>query len=301
MSGPVFEGLLVPLLLPLDEDEKVIESDLVNHVRYLVDRGVNGFLVPSGTGEFYNLTDDERRRSVEIVVGEVAGRLPVISLAGDCGTLNSLRHVSAAREAGADGVMATPPYFEPIDQKSLKAFFFSLADEGGLPLWLYHHPASTKLEIEPATVRELAENPNVVAIKASAWVDVFYFQRLLYELHDKPDFCILMGEDINEVSGLLLGGHGMVSTVSNLIPEVMLDLWDAIQKRDIDRARALQHRATETEMLVVRECDGWQAAAKYVLVKRGIFSTTRVSNPLPQLSSADRSRIDTKGRALWLS
>ena len=123
MPGPVFEGVMVPLLLPLDDDEKVIERDLVNHVRYLMDRGVDGFLVPSGTGEFYNLTEGERRRSVEIVVGEVDGRAPVISLAGDCGTLNSLRHIAAAREAGADGVMATPPYYVPIDQGTLNRYF----------------------------------------------------------------------------------------------------------------------------------------------------------------------------------
>ena len=138
-----------------------------------------------------------------------------------------------------------------------------------------------------------------MAIKASAWVDVFYFQTLLRELRDTQDFRVLMGEDINEVSGLILGGHGMVSTISNVIPEVMVDLWDAIKKRDIDRARALQHRATETDMAVVSQSDGWQAAAKYVLVKRGIFSTTRVSGTHRHSSARQTGRGSTLRQASW--
>ena len=300
MTKELFEGVITPLFIPLDEQERVIEQDLAKHVGILLDRGINGFLVPSATGEFYNLIPEQRRRSTEIVVQAVAGQVPVISMISDCGTRNALGHIADARRAGADAVMADPPYYTPVNQKNLKRFFNTLADEGGLPLWLYHQPFHTKLTIEPQTVRELAENPNIVGIKASAWTDIFYFQQILRAVADKPEFRVLMGEDINELSGLILGGHGLVSTLSNLIPEELLAIWQALNKADIAAARKIQNRITDVEELVIIDCESWQGAGKYVLHKRGVFSTTVISSPSHPLTEEDVQKLESRGPKLGL-
>jgi len=287
------------VFVPLDEEERIIETDLIRHVRNLLNHGVRGFLVPSGTGEFYNLTPEERRHAVEVVAREVKDEALVVSLISECGTRNSLRRIAAAREAGAHAAMAVAPYFEPVDQTALKGFFNALANEGGLPLWLYHQPSHTKMVIEPETIRELAENPNIVGVKASAWVDIFYFQQVLRLLKDKPEFRVLMGEDINEVSGLVLGGHGMVSTLSNLIPDEFVSIWDAIKKGDLEASRRIQERITDVDALVTG-CRSLRGAGKYVLKKRGVFTSTIVSKPSHELTEPDVERLERRGRELGL-
>lgn len=301
MPEELFEGIVTPLLIPLDKDEKIIEKDLDSHVRGLMNSGITAFLIPSGTGEFYNLTPEERRRATEIVVRIAKNKALIIAMVSDCGTRNTLRHIAAAREAGADAVMASPPYYVHVDQKGLQCFFNTLADEGGLPLWLYHQPFHTKITIEPQTVANLAKNPKIVGIKSSANVDICYFQSLLRALRQSPNFRVLMGEDINAVSGLVLGGHGMISTLSNLIPDRFLSIWESLKSHDLDRARQIQDHIAEVEQLVIPGWNSnWEAACKYVLKKRGVFSTTLVSSPLRALSEPDVERLEAIAPELGL-
>jgi 4-hydroxy-tetrahydrodipicolinate synthase len=296
----LFEGIITPLFLPLDKEERIIEADLESLVRELLPRGIKGFLVPSGTGEFYNLAFEERCRAIETVVRVAKGRALIVAMVSDCGTRNALRHIAAARQAGAEAVMANPPYYKQVDQQDLKLFFTTLADEGGLPLWLYHQPFHTKLQIEPATVGALAENPNIVGVKASAAADIFYFQQVLRAVRHKPDFRVLMGEDPNALSGLILGGHGMVSTLSNLIPGELVSIWEAVKCRDFDRARQIQDRISDVDELVMAGCRSWEGASKYILKKRGVFSSTVVSRPLPALTEPDIRKLESRGRELNL-
>jgi 4-hydroxy-tetrahydrodipicolinate synthase len=300
MREQLFEGIITPLFLPLDEEERIIEADLEALARGLLARGIKGFLVPSGTGEFYNLHFEERCRAIETVVRVAKGRALIVAMISDCGTRNALRHIAAARQAGAEAVMANPPYYTPVDQQALRLFFTALADQGGLPLWLYHQPCHTKLQIEPATVDDLAENPNIVGIKASAGADIRYFQALLRAVRYRPEFRVLMGEDVNALSGLILGGHGMVATLSNLLPDEFVSIWDTLQRGELDRARRLQDRITDVEELLFSECRGWEAAGKYILKKRGVFSSTVVSSPLPALSGSDIQKLESRGRELGL-
>jgi len=300
MDSKTFEGVIAPVFIPLDDKEQVIADDLAKLSNDLIEKGVKGILVPSGTGEFFNLTAGQRKRAVEAVARAVKGKAIVISMVTDCGTRNALTHIENAHQAGADAVMADPPYYMPINQKNLIKFFNTLADKSPLPLWLYNQPGQTKVDIEPKTVRELANNPNIVGIKASTWVDIFSFQQLLRALRDKPDFRVLMGEEINNLSGLILGGHGMVNVMASIVPEICVAQWNAIKNRDIDTARKLQDRITDLVDLFYFALESWQGGAKYVLQKRGIFSTTIVSSPLHSLTEEDVQKIESKANKLKL-
>jgi 4-hydroxy-tetrahydrodipicolinate synthase len=295
------EGIIVPLFTPLDERERVIEGDLVTLVRFLLARGVAGFLAPSGTGEFFNLSFDERRRIVEIVAREARGQVPVIAIAGACSTQESLRLIEAARQAGADAVMATPPYYAPVDQHGLLAFFRTLAVEGRLPLWLYHQPGETKLTIEPETVAELAALPNVVGIKVSAGPDLLYFHRVVRIMRQRPAFRVLMGEDYNCLSAFVLGGHGAVATLANILPDEFVGLWRAVRTGDIATARALQDRIMDAqELLVFVRSGSMQSACKLVLQRRGIFSTILCTSPLQPLGATERATFESRAKQLGL-
>ena len=296
-----FEGVIAPLFTPLDSQERVIEGDLVKLVRFLLDRGIAGFLAPSGTGEFFNLSFEERRRIVEIVAGEVKGRVPVIAIAGVCSTLESIKHIEAARKVGADAVMATPPYYAPVDQRGLLEFFGSLAKEGGLPLWLYHQPGETKLTIAPGTVAELATLPGIVGIKVSAGPDLLYYHQVLRAVRHRPAFRVLMGEDFNCLSAFGLGGHGAVATLANVLPDEFVGLWNAVKAGDLATARRLQDRIMDAQELLVFVRSGcMQSACKLILEKRGLFSSSMCSSPLQPLGDADRVRVELQARELAL-
>lgn len=296
-----FEGVIAPVFTPLDERERVIEGDLVKLVRYLLNHGIKGFLAPSGTGEFFNLSFDARRRIVEIVAGEAKGRVPVIAIAGACSTQESLKHVEAARKAGADAVMATPPYYAPVDQRGLIEFFRTLANEGGLPLWLYHQPGETKLMIEPETVAELAGLPNIVGIKVSAGPDLLYFHRVIRIMRHRPGFRVLMGEDYNCLSAFVLGGHGATATLANILPDEFAGLWNAVKSGDLATAKRLQDRIMDAQELLVFVRSGcMQSACKLILQKRGLFSSIICTSPLQPLADADRVRIESQARQIGL-
>jgi 4-hydroxy-tetrahydrodipicolinate synthase len=300
LKSQQFEGVVVPLFLPLDENERIIESDLVKFVQHLLDRGVHGFLVPSGTGEFYNLSFEERRHATEIVAREARGQALVISMTSDCSTRNALKLVAAAHEAGADAAMMNPPYFSSVSQSVLQDFFATVANEGQLPLWFYHQPTHTKISIEPETVAKLAENPNVVGVKASAWVDMLYFHRLVRIFRDKPEFRLLMGEDINQLSGLILGGHGMVATLANLLPDEFVGLWNAIKNEDLSTARELQDRIMDVQESLLFVFEGWQSIGKLVLKNKGLFSTIICCSPSYRLTDADRRKVEALAEKLKL-
>jgi dihydrodipicolinate synthase/N-acetylneuraminate lyase len=301
VAWSTFEGVVAPLFSPLDRRERIVERDLVKLVRYLLARGIHGFLAPSGTGEFFALSAEERRRTVEIVAGEAGGKVPVIAIAGACGTRESLAHAAAARRAGADAVMATPPYYAPVDQRGLVDFFRALAEDGGLPVWLYHQPGETKLTIEPDTVAELARVPGVVGIKVSAGADLLYYHRVVRRLREQPAFRVLMGEDFNCLGAFALGGHGAVATLANILPEEFVGLWKAVKGGDLATARLLQDRIMDAqELLVFVRAGCMQSAAKLVLERRRLFRSARCTAPLPALPPGERARVEAGARALRL-
>lgn len=292
---------MVPLFVPLDTHENLIEKDLVQHVRNLLAAGVHGLLSPSGTGEFFNLTYEVRRRIVDVVVKEVKGEVPVVALASECGTHRTLRHIEAAREMGADGIMLTPPYYTHVNQSALSNHFTVLAEKGGLPLWLYQQPGETKLSIEPDTVLGLSQHPNIVGIKVACGDDLNYYYQILRTLGEERDFCVLMGEDHLCLGALAMGGHGMVSTLSNIIPDAFISLWNAIQENDLVRARQVQHRIRDHHDLLIAVSTGnFQSACKFILEKRGVFSSRRCSLPIHSVSDEELETIATKAKEMGL-
>lgn len=300
MSSKFLEGVVCPLCAPLDEKERIIEQDVRKLVRYELEHGINGFLVPSGTGEFFALTADERRRFIEIVVDEVQDRVPVIAVVGDCGTRKALQHLEVARQAGADEVMSTPVFFAVVDQRGLKMYFETLADEGDMPLWLYQQPQETKLVIEPETVAELAENPNIVGIKVSHWADLLDYHRVLRSVRHKPAFRVVMGEDHNNLSAYALGGHGAISSLSNVVPEAAVGVWREFKNGSLEAARRHQDRIMEAEELLILRTGSLHAALKLILHQRGIFSTTVLTSPLPPLTDEQREMVLREGKRIGL-
>jgi len=286
-----FSGVMVPLLIPLNRNEELLEEEYRSHIEGLLVHDIRGFLSPSSTGEFVNLPQKTKNRIISITADQVAGRVPLISLVGECGTAITLNNIRRAKDCGANAVMATPPYYYPLGQEELLTHFIALADDGGLPLWLYHQPGDTKLSIEPETVWKLSEHPEIAGIKVSTG-SLGYYSRLLALFDGRDDFSILFGEDPLLLSALSVGGDGVVSFLSNLIPEQLVSLFRAVNSGDLSKARTVQKIITQAYQLVIERKDGspWHAA-KLILKARGIFSSGVCTSPIRPISSAGESEL----------
>jgi len=295
-----FKGVMTPLLIPLDEEEELVKSELKTHINYLVKKGVHGFLSPSSTGEFANLSLNTRQNILQHTVLETNNRIPVISIIGECGTKPTLNNINFATQIGADAIMATPPYYYPLDQQSLVHHFNSLANESNLPLWLYHQPNDTKLSIDTKTLQSLSKNPNIVGIKIST-TNLLYYHRVVRIFEQYDNFTVLMGEDHSYLPALSLGGNGVVSFLSNIIPETVIDLWNSVSKGKFALAKKSQSRIMDCfEAFFTLKNHNPISACKLILKERGVFSSERTSQPFPVLDNKDKELILKRASKLKL-
>lgn len=156
----------------------------------------------------------------------VAGRVPVLVGVTDTSLEESLRLAHKAAECGAAAVVAAPPYYFAPSQTELTMYYKALADALPLPLCLYNMPVHVKVSLEPATVKELAGHPNIIGLKDSS-SNMVYFQTLLYELSDRPDFALFMGPEQLTAESVMLGAAGGVNGGANVFPELYVALYEA--------------------------------------------------------------------------
>ena len=234
----MLQGSLPALVTPFT-DGALDLATLKKLVEWHIAEGSNG-LVPVGTtGESPTLTHAEHETVVAEVVKAAAGRIPVVAGAGSNNTTESIRLAKHAESVGADAVLVVTPYYNKPTQAGLLAHFEALAAATDLPMVLYNVPGRTSCDMLPATVAEAAKLAGVVAIK-EATGDL---RRAAQVISSVPDgFTVLSGDDFTCMPFCALGGHGVISVVSNLMPAETSQMIQAVRDHDLDRARKLQYK-----------------------------------------------------------
>lgn len=239
MSARPLMGCGTALVTPFRADGAVDEAALRALVDWQVAEGVH-FLVPCGsTGEAATLTVEEHARVVAIVAEQVAGRVPVVAGAGSNDTQKAIALSRAMRAAGATHLLHASPMYNKPQQRGIVAHFRAIAQAVDLPIVVYNVPGRTASNIEARTTLELATIPGIVAIKEASG-NVGQIGEILRE---RPaSFTVLSGDDALTLPVMALGGEGVISVVSNVLPRRMTALVDACAAGDYGSARAL-HRA----------------------------------------------------------
>lgn len=287
-----FSGALTALITPF-RDGEIDEPAL----RALVDRQIGGGIhgvVPCGTtGESVTLTDAEHDRVVEIVIEQCAGRVPVIAGVGSNDTRRTIERAHHARHAGADGVLVVVPYYNKPTQAGMRAHFLAVAEAVDLPIVLYNVPGRTGVNLTPDTVLGLASHPNIVAVKeASGNLDAA--SQIVLDAPD--DFSVLSGDDSLTLPVMAIGGHGVVSVVSNIVPREVASLVTSAAVGDFLAARS--RHAQLFELCRAMFIENNPTAVKAAAAMLGICGD-EVRLPLVPLSGQSRAEV---GRALspWL-
>jgi dihydrodipicolinate synthase/N-acetylneuraminate lyase len=232
-------GVLPALATPLTRDGAVDEPAIRRLIEHVLAGGVHGLLPLGSTGETASLDETARRKVLAAVVKATAGRVPVI-----CGVVQSQlasarADVKAAAELGAIAALVAPPYYYPIDQATVLAFYRKLAAGSPLPILVYNIPQNTKVVIEPATLATLAREGSVVGIKDSSR-DFDYFESVCVAMRDLPDFRIFTGSDSMLFAALAMGGSGTICATANVAPGWVVRLFDAFERADWAGARRYQ-------------------------------------------------------------
>ncbi len=235
----MFTGCGTALVTPFRPDFSLDEEALRRLVRRQVEAGIN-FLVPCGTtGESPTLTSAEQKRVVEITLEEARGRVPVIAGAGGNNTTHVIEMAREFEAMGAKGILSVSPYYNKPTQEGLYQHFKAIAEGVRVPVILYNIPGRTGVNIEPATIKRLAEIDNIVAVKeASGNVGQMAVILDLVPEH----FSVLSGDDGITLPLMAIGGRGLISVASNEIPAEMARLVQLALANDFAAARAIHQR-----------------------------------------------------------
>lgn len=289
----MFQGVFTALVTPF-RDGTVDERALHDLVELQIGAGVDG-LVPCGsTGEAATLSHAEHRRVVEVVVAAARGRVQVLAGTGSNSTEEAVALTRHAKEAGADGALLISPYYNKPTQQGIVAHYAEVARQTAFPLVVYNIPGRTASNVLPDTLARLAEIEQVVGVKESSGS----LDQMAHVIAAVPDsFAVLSGDDSLTLPLLAIGGSGVISTSSNLVPAEMVELVRAFRAGDVERARALHYRLLPLFDALFVETN--PIPVKAALALRGaILEELRL--PLTRLSPASRERLQVVMKELGL-
>ena len=238
MKKTVFKGAATALITPFDENGINYEQ-FGRLIDWQIESGINGLVVCGTTGEASTMTDDEHREAIAFTVKRSAGRVPVIAGTGSNDTAYCLDLIKCAYEAGADAALTVTPYYNKATQRGLVEMFTKLADYSKIPIILYNIPSRTGVNIEPETIKILAEHDNIVGIKEAGGNLSKIVETMSY-VYGKLD--LYSGNDDQIVPLLSLGGQGVISVISNLLPAETAALCDKFFAGDIEGAARMQYQ-----------------------------------------------------------
>ncbi len=280
-----WSGVGTALVTPFDVSGELDEGAL----RRLLERQVAGgvhFLVPCGTtGETPTLTSDERDRVVSIAVEVAQGRVPVLAGVGGYNTEEVAELAAHTESLGVQGLLSVTPYYNKPTQDGLVQHYTAIANRTSLPIIVYNVPGRTGCNVEPKTLARLAQIPNIVGVKEASgnMAQMCEVCRVV-----PSDFSVLCGDDALALPLMAVGGRGVISVASNVVPDRMAKMVTAALDGDFAAARA-EHTAL-LEFMNVNFIESNPIPVKAALAMLGLCQEV-YRLPMVPPSAASRDRI----------
>ncbi len=269
-----FHGALVALVTPFI-DGQLDEQGLIDLIEFQIANGTHG-IVPCGTtGESATIGMDENKRIIDITVKTVNGRVPVIAGAGANNTLEAIELTESAKESGADAVLSVVPYYNKPDQEGIYLHFKAIAESVDIPVVLYNVPGRTVVSMDAETVARLAQIENIIGIKEATGS----LEQVSDVIRKTPeDFIVLSGDDFTSMPSVLVGGHGVISVISNVYPQGMAKMMERAISGDIKGANELHYQMYDLMKLMFSVPS--PAPAKKALEMMGMIKSGNTRLPI---------------------
>lgn len=233
------KGIVVPLVTPLLNNEKLDVEGLERLVEHVVEGGVSGVFVLGTTGESQSLGFSLREEMISRTAEILKERVPLLVGISDTSISDSIRLSKTAEANGAYAVVSAPPYYFASAQPELIDFYENLIHQLGLPIFLYNMPTHTKVSFAPSSIKKLAEHEKVIGFKDSS-ANGGYFQSVMYEMRNRKDFSIFVGPEEMTGEVVLMGASGGVNGGANMFPKLYVAMYNAAKEGNIERVRELQ-------------------------------------------------------------
>lgn len=231
------QGLYTALITPFTESGDLDEKGLRENIQFQIAGGVNGLLMLGTTAEAPTLTEEEKDRIVTIAIEEAHGQVPVMVGTGCNSTAATIKRTEHMQQLGADSVLVVTPYYNKPTPEGIFQHFRAIAEATDLPICIYNIQGRTGTNIDTPTLQRIATLPNMIGVKEASG-NIEQMMDVIDTIGSvDPEFSIMSGDDLLTYPLLTLGGHGVISVVSNLVPNLVAKLVHATASGDFEQAR----------------------------------------------------------------
>jgi len=279
-------GVVVAIVTPFTEDGELDKESLKRITNYLLGKGVHGIMTTGGNGEGPHLLREEKKAVTQIVVEAVKGQIPVIAGTAACSTMETILLTKDAAEVGADAAIVTPPFYFTLPDNCLYEHYERLAASVDIPVIVYNNPLYTGNNLRPELIAKLADINGIIGLKQSN-ADLGQLVEVIRLVGNK--ISILTGIDSQFYPSLCVGSKGIFSTAACIVPQQMVDLFNAFMKGNHQAASAI-HMKLQSLNRFFEYDPGYVAPCKEALIMLGLPAGP-VRQPLPHLTEQHRTQI----------
>ncbi|KUK50209.1 MAG: 4-hydroxy-tetrahydrodipicolinate synthase [candidate division TA06 bacterium 32_111] len=238
-------GIIPPMITTFDEEEKVDCKTLKKMTDYLIDAGVHGVFPLGSTGEGYGIDFDEKKKVIETVLEAANNRVPVYAGTGAITTKESIRLTQMATKLGVDALSVITPYFISPNEEELYTHYKEIASSTDLPIILYNNPGRTGVDLSIELIIRLSSIDNIVGIKDSSG-DMSKAAEIIRRTG--KGFAVLAGRDTLIYGFLAYGAHGSVAATANIVPELVVSIYELYQKGEHQASLEAQFKLAPLRM-----------------------------------------------------
>lgn len=250
MKNVPFKGIIAYPITPFDENEKV-DIPLFKHlVERLITSGSHGIAPLGSTGVMPYLSDEEKEEVTEATLQQVKGRIPTLVGVSNLTTEKTIHHAQFAEKAGADAVMIIPMSYWKLTDDEIVTHYDAVARKISIPIMAYNNPATSGVDMSPALLKRLLEIPNVTMIKESTG-DVQRMHYLRRELGE--DVAFYNGSNPLALAAFSAGARGWCTAAPNLIPELNISLYHAVEEGDLEKAKTIFYQQFDLLKFIVNK------------------------------------------------
>lgn len=273
------KGIIVPLITPFHDDETIDFPSYKKVIDFVIAGGVHGLLVGGTTGEYHVMSLAERKSLIKAGCEYAAGRVPVMAGVGCFTAKETIELANYAAECGADWGLVLPPYYHQTSEEGIKAFYKEIAANSKVGIVIYNYPGATSVDFPPEMIYELSQEENIVSVKESA--DFGHLCKVVTLTKDVDNFTVFTGEEHFILPTFAVGGQGAFGILVNLLPKEIVNLYDLVQKNDLNAARDLNRKLSGFYGLMEVEGNPYPGPVKAGMDMIGIKGG-KVRKPLTQ-------------------
>lgn len=288
----IFEGTATALVTPFAKD-KVDENALEKLIEYQLNGGVNALVLLGTTGESATLSQSERRQIIEIAKSKIANKIPLIVGAGSNDTEHAVKLCKTAQQLGVNALLVVTPYYNKCTQEGLVKHYKRIASATSLPIILYNVPSRTGVNLLPSTFKRIVEeNDNVVAIKDASG-NMSQIMECIRLVEGKAS--VYSGDDALTVPTMAMGGKGVISVASNLLPKKITDMTDSALRGDFAKASKMQ--LALLPLISTLFCEVNPIPIKQALALKGLCNPD-MRLPLTKMTAENSRKLEEIMRAI---